>query len=149
MFTHAAIVFKFLLRVRARGLSEACQNQTLVNEERSLARLSDAPHQPSSFSQKGILPCSSGTYSRQLGVNRMARRSARSGLCGNKKSLQPRESLAPCLTAFHSKQMQQTDIPTGQRDSDSLCLLWWRCEMNRAGVLRTSLCSAHLHTEKE
>lgn len=29
LFTHAAIVFKFQLRMRARSLSEACQNQPL------------------------------------------------------------------------------------------------------------------------
>lgn len=78
MFTQAAIVFKFQLRVRARSLSEACQNQTLVNEK-SVARLSDAPCWPSSLRQGGILPCSSGTYCRQQGVNKIARRSTRSG----------------------------------------------------------------------
>lgn len=79
MFTQAAIVFKFQLRVRAQSLCEACQNQTLVNEKKTVARLSDAPCWPSSLKQEGILSCSSGTYCGQQGVNKIARRSTRSG----------------------------------------------------------------------
>ena len=56
MFTHAAIVFKFQLRVRARNLSEACQNPTFVNEEKSLRRLSDAPCWPSCLSRETSFP---------------------------------------------------------------------------------------------
>lgn len=58
-FTHAAIVFKFQFRVRSRSLSEACQNQTLVNEK-SLVKLSDAPHGPPSSAREVSFPAPPG-----------------------------------------------------------------------------------------
>lgn len=79
MFTQAATVFKFQLRVRARNLSEACQNPTLVNEEKSLSRLSDAPCWPSCLSREASFPAPWGTYCRQLGVHKIARRSTELG----------------------------------------------------------------------
>lgn len=122
-----------------------------MNEEKSLARLSDAPHQPSSPRQRGILPCSSGAYSRQPGVNRIARRSARSGPLEAKKSLYNQGNLqSPIRWPFIPRNMQQTDIPTGQRDSDSSWSrsLWWGCELKGAGLLLTSLCSIYPHTQR-
>lgn len=86
MFTHDAIVFKSQPRVRPRSLSEDCQNQIFVNKKR-LARLSDVPCQFSFPRQRSILPCSSGTYSRQPGVNKMARMSTRSSPPETKTSL--------------------------------------------------------------
>ena len=75
MFICAATVLKFPLRVRASIVSEARQIQTFVNEK-SVARLSDAAHWPSS---PGTLPCSLRASFRQTGFHRIARNSARSG----------------------------------------------------------------------
>ena len=119
MFSHDWIVFKSQPRVRPRSLSEACQNQIFVNEKR-LARLSYGPCQPSSPRQRSILPCSSGTYSRQPRVNKMARGPPSLALWKQEISVQPRESLGSYLMAFHSKQHTTHRHFNGQWDSDSL-----------------------------
>lgn len=103
MCSHDANVFKSQPRVRPRSLSEACQNQILVNEKR-LASLSDAPCQPFFPRQRGSLSAPLGPTPDRQGSTRQPEGPPGQALQKQEISVQPRGSLVSNLMAFYSKQ---------------------------------------------
>lgn len=146
MFIHATIVLKFQLRVWAMSLSEACQMQTLVNEDKSMARLSDALCWPSS---QASFPTPWGLTPDRQGSIRLPESLLGQVLWKQEISVQPRESLASYLMAFHSNQHATNRYPNRTKGFWQLVeFIVVKLKVEQSWFATDFVCNVHLHAKK-